>query len=149
MVAAMMLTGGLLLAGPAAAQQITVRGGNPLITITTGPAGGQPNPVVNTTSSLRWRRQNHIAKITVSTACPAQHFSLAVLATNVSQGVAAPQVNLIDGMLARDLITNIPTGAPNFKTATLQYTASATFAQGNSAELGADVHTVTYTLLAQ
>jgi hypothetical protein len=52
-------------------------------------------------------------------------------------------------MLATNLITNIPAGFFNFATATLNYQASATFAQGNSAELGDDVHTVTYTITAQ
>jgi len=72
-----------------------------------------------------------------------------VVATNVSSGVAAPQVTLSNGMLATDIIRSIPTGGTLNKSCTLRYTASATFAQGNSTELGTDVHTVTYTLMAQ
>jgi len=133
----------------ARAQQISVKGGNPLLSVTTGTAGAQPVAVTNVSSSLTWRRQNVISKITVSASCPGQRFSLAVLATNLTYGVAAPQVNLFNGMLATDFVKSIPTGNPLNKTCTLRYTASSTFAQGNSTELGNDVYAVTYTLVAQ
>ena len=142
----------LLCAGgivPRALSQISVQGGNPLMSITTGTAGAQPVAVTNVATSLRWRRQNVITKITVSTSCPGQRFSLAVVATNLTYGVAAPQVTLFNGMLAADLVNSIPTGNPLNKSCTLLYTASSTFAQGNSTELGNDVHTITYTLVAQ
>jgi hypothetical protein len=134
---------------PPARGQISVQGGNPLLSITTGTAGAQPVSVTNVSTSLRWRKQNVISKITVSTSCPGQRFSLTVLATNLAYGVAAPQVTLFNGMLATDFVLSIPTGNPVNKTCTLLYTASSTFAQGNSTELGNDVHTVTYTLVAQ
>ena len=129
--------------------QISVQGGNPLLSVTTGTAGGQPVAVTNVSSSLRWNRQNVITKITVATSCPGQRFALTVLATNLTYGVAAPQVTLFNGMLATDFVKSIPTGNPLRKTCTLLYTASSTFAQGNSTELGNDVHAVTYTLVAQ
>jgi hypothetical protein len=129
--------------------QISVQGGNPLMSVTTGTAGAQPVSVTNTATSLRWRRQAVITKITVSTSCPGQRFSLAVLATNLTYGVAAPQVTLLNGKPATDFVLNIPTNGSLNKTCTLQYTASATFAQGNSTELGNDVHAITYTLVAQ
>ena len=134
----------------AASAQLTLRGtANPNISITTGIAGGTMNSVVNTTSSIRYNKQSVITKITVKTSCPSQSFGLQVVATGVTKGVAAPAVSLIDGMLAVDFITSIPNSGFTNATPTLQYTASATFAQGNSAELGNDVHTVTYTLQAQ
>jgi hypothetical protein len=129
--------------------QISVQGGNPLLSVTMGTAGAQPVAVTNVASSLRWRKQNVITKITVSTSCPGQRFTLTVIATNLAYGVAAPQVTLYNGMLATDFVKSIPTGNPQNKTCTLQYTASSTFAQGNSTELGNDVHAVTYTLVAQ
>jgi hypothetical protein len=134
--------------------QITVRGGNQTLNITTGMAGSEPIPVVNTSGSLRYSRQNtnNYTKITVQTVCPSQSFDLRVLAAGVVQGVAQPEVDLVNGMLAVDLIRDIQNRRPpnwNNTTITLQYTASATFAQGNSAELGNDVHTVTYTILVQ
>ncbi len=129
---------------------ITVRGGNITMNITTGAAGSQPVAVTNTITSLRYWRQAKIAKITVKTTCPTQAFNLQVVATGVTYGVAAPAVSLTNGMLAVDFITNIPsTGTWTNTTPTLQYTASATFAQGNSAELGNDLHTLTYTLVVQ
>jgi len=130
--------------------QLTILGGNINMTVTTGVAGGEPIAVTNATISLRYRLQNRITKITVRTSCPGQRFNLAVVATSVPQGTAAPQVTLTNGMLAVDLIVSIPRRPPNTnQTATLLYTASSTFAQGNSAELGNDVHTITYTLLDQ
>jgi len=129
--------------------QISVVGGNLVMNVTTGTAGAQPAAVTSTASSLRWRKQNVITKITVAASCPAQRFSLAVLATNLTYGVAAPQVSLFNGMLATNFILSIPTGNPLNKTCTLRYTASATFAQGNSTELGNDVYSITYTLVAQ
>ncbi len=129
------------------AQPIDVRGGNQTLNITTGSPGSEPLPVVNTASTLRYRRQAAISKITVRTTCPSQSFTLKVLGTGVTRGVAAPEVTLVNGMLDTDFVTNIPNAGFTVTTITLRYTASATFAQGNSAEQGNDVHTVTYTLL--
>ncbi|MEX0602958.1 MAG: hypothetical protein WD295_06430 [Bacteroidota bacterium] len=129
---------------------ITLNGGNITMAITSGQAGLEPVAVTNTTISLDYRRQTAISKITVATTCPGQKFSLAVVATSASLGNIMPQVNLVNGMAAADLIRDIPQRPPpSLQTANLQYTASATFAQGNSAELGDDVHTVVYTIVAQ
>jgi hypothetical protein len=147
----LLLTIGLLLslAAHRAMGQLTINGANPLLTVSTATPGQEPSAVTNITCSLRWRRENVITKITVSTICPNQRFSLGVLATNVSDGNAAPAVSLTNGMPATDFITSIPSGNPPNKTCTLQYTASATFSQGSSIELGNDVHTVTYTIVQQ
>lgn len=125
--------------------------GNVAVTITTGIPNGQPVPVQDVTSRLRYRRQTVVTKITVATSCPAQHFALSVLATAISHGTAAPEVTLTNGMPETDFIRDIPARAGGSPQAdcTLRYTASATFAQGNSVELGPDVHTVRYTLIAQ
>ncbi len=130
--------------------QVQVNGGNITLAITSGMAGSEPLAVTNTATTLRYRRENVATKLTVSTICQGQRFNLKVLATAVGAGTPAPQVSLVHGMLATDFITGIPTRPPAaFETASLQYTASATFSQGNSSELGDDVHTVTYTLVAQ
>jgi hypothetical protein len=131
------------------AQAIAVQGGNPTLSITTAVAGGEPIPVVNVATSLRYQRRFVTQKITVATVCPSQSFILKVVATNVTSGVAQPEVTLTNGMLAVDLVRSIPWGFFNFATCILQYTASATFAQGNSADLGNDGHTVTYTIVRQ
>lgn len=140
----------LLMHAPCARAQFSVGGGNPTLSVTTGMAGAQPLSVTGTANSLRYRLQNSITKITVRTVCPGQNFNLTVVATAVPYGVAAPTVNLINGMLDTDFITDIQVKPPNAnQTASILYTASATFAQGNSAELGDDVHTVTYTFIEQ
>ena len=125
--------------------------GNVAITIVAGIPNGQPVPVQDATSRLRFRRQTVVTKITVVTSCPAQHFGLSVLATALTHGTAAPEVTLTNGMPETDFIRDIParTGGSPQADCTLRYTASATFAQGNSVELGPDVHTVRYTLIAQ
>jgi len=130
--------------------QISVNGGNITLAITTAIAGSEPNAVTNAVASVRYQRQTAMTKITVATICPGQRFNLRVSATAVGSGTPAPQVSLVNGMLAADFITGVPPRPPaTFLTASLQYVASSTFAQGNSAELGNDVHTVTYTLVAQ
>ena len=132
------------------AQPISIGGGNKTINITTGIPGGEPLPATITSSTLRYRRQTLPSKITVSTSCPGQSFGLQVVAVSVPDGVAAPAVDLVNGMAAVDLITSIPAKPPTTqRSCTLQYTATATFSQGNSTELGNDVHTITYTILAQ
>jgi hypothetical protein len=132
-----------------ASSQITVLGGNLLLQVTSAAAPQDPMSVVNSATSLSWNRKNVIQKITVSTSCPGQKFTLKVYALNTSEGIAAPEVTLTNGMPAADFIIDCPRGGPRLNTATLRYTASATFSQGNSSEIGNDVHVVTYTILAQ
>ncbi len=129
-------------------QALRIVGGNQLVNISTGTAGGQPTSVVNTACTLRYQRQNVVTNITVGATCPGQRFTLKVLAVSPTAGIAAPEVTLTDGMPAANFITNIPTGNPKNSTSTLRYTASATYDQGNSTELGNDVYTVVYTLVA-
>jgi hypothetical protein len=133
----------------AQSQPIKVNGGNITMTITTGTAGGQLASVVNTVTTLAYKKQAALAKITVATSCPGQSYNLAVIATSVTKGVAAPQVSLVTGSPAVDFITSIPTSGAANATCRLQYTASSLFSQGNSTEVGDDVHTVTYTIMAQ
>ncbi len=145
------LVAGLLLgAANDAGAQVRVAGGNPFLALTAGTPGGRLIPAVNAGARIIWPRQGMTTKITVSTSCPGQHFNLSVYATGVSSGSPAPEVSLTDGMPATDFIVNIPAGGRRRNnSATLRYTASATFAQGNSAELGNDTHAVMYTLQAQ
>ncbi|MEK6650007.1 MAG: hypothetical protein AABY75_03465, partial [Bacteroidota bacterium] len=129
---------------------ISITGGNQTMTITTAVAGAQPTAVINTAVQLRIRRQAAVSKVTAQTSCPGQSFNLAVVVTSSPIGTIAPSVDLTDGMLAADILTSIPsTGPASPKTVLLRYTASATFAQGNTTEMGSDVHTITYTIIAQ
>jgi hypothetical protein len=132
------------------AQQISITGGNLVMAVTTGAAGSEPVAVTNTNDRLRYKRLSVISKITVSTSCPGQNFNLSVIAVSPTDGTAMPAVTLVNGQPESDFIVNIPKSPPsNNRTATLRYTAWATFAQGNSAEVGNDVHKVTYTIVAQ
>jgi hypothetical protein len=129
--------------------QITVLGGDLLLQVGAPALPQDPLSVVNTATSLQWNRQTVVQKITVSTSCPGQKFSLKVYALNSSEGIAAPEVTLTNGMPDIDFITNCPRMGAKINTAILQYTASATFSQGNSVEVGNDNHIVTYTILEQ
>lgn len=127
-----------------------VSGGNPLLTVSTAVMGSEPVAVTNTSTTLAYSREpGHTTKITVATVCTGQHFTLKVLATGMANGTAAPEVTLTNGMLATDFIRDILKNGNKDNTAILRYTASATFAQGNTAELGNDVHAVSYTLVLQ
>jgi hypothetical protein len=141
----------LLMCTPAAyGQAVSIQGGNLTLSVTTAVPGSEPTAVINTNATLRYRQQRFaITKVTVSTSCPGQDFTLKVLAVNPQRGAPAPEVTLLDGMPDADFIRDIPTANNTRRTCTLRYTASATYAQGNSVELGPDVHTVTYTLIAQ
>jgi hypothetical protein len=139
----------LLIATEGIAQMtLIVIGGNQNMTINTGIADGDLINVVNINSSLEYDTGAKLRKITVRTSCAGQSFNLSVIATTVTEGVAAPAVPLINGNPARDFITNIAKKQKN-ETCTLQYTASATFAQGNSNDVGVDIHLVTYTIQTQ
>ena len=141
----------LLAGATAGAQELRVQGGNQLLQITTAVPGQEPTVVVNTATSLRYRRQPVTTKITISTNCPGQSFTLRVRAVSVQDGTPAPAITLTSGMPAVDLIRDIPGPAvnPPIRRATLEYTASATFDQGNSTELGVDAHVITFTHVAQ
>jgi len=134
---------------PAIAQDLRIQGTNPTLTITAGNPGGALIPVVNSSSTLRYKQAGVPTKITVQTVCPGQRFYLSVEAIAVGDGTPAPVVTLSNGMLPTDFITNIGAGSKKNFQSDLQYTASASFSQGNSTELGDDIHTVTYTLVAQ
>jgi len=137
------------ISGRLSAQSLAMQGGNITLTIIAGTAGSTLTPVIDAASKIRYKQSPVTTKMTVQTVCPGQKFGLTVVAVSVGDGTPAPTVTLTNGMLPTDLITNIGIGSnKNFSTS-LQYTASATFAQGNSIELGDDIHTITYTLVAQ
>lgn len=142
----------------ASAQSLTFSsGGGPLsLTVTSATAGSEPDDVSDATTELTWNGDSGVTgKITVSTVCPSQSFSLYVTLSVTSwgsgtTGTEQSEVQLTDGMSDADLFRDIPTSAPGREgVATLTYRASSTVAQGNSADNGDDVHTVTYTIVAQ
>jgi len=139
-----------LIANEGFSQAININGGNITLTITTGmPDVQQLTSVTNSTCTMQYRRQARISKITVAATCPGQSFNLSVVATNITiSGTAQPTVSLISGNPAMDFIRDNSTAGAR-RSCTLNYTASATFAQGCSTNVGNDVYTVTYTLVVQ
>jgi len=125
-----------------AINEAAITGGDLTLTINTATAGQEPDDAVdNTTCDLAWTTNEATKKITVETNLAAPTFTLKVLAQNVTGGgAAAPEVTL-STTGANDFVTGVGQTAGGCD---LQYTASATAAQGT----GSDVHTVTYTLTA-
>lgn len=122
-----------------AINEVAISGGNVTLTINSATAGTEPGDAVdNTTCDLDWTTNEASKKITVATSLASQNFTLKVVALNTVGGTAASEVTL--GTTAADFVTGIATTTGSCD---LQYTASATAAQG----IGSDTHTtVTYTL---
>ena len=132
-------------------------GGTPItLNVQTATAGSEPNDATDSSTQIYWDANFGVpAKVTVTTLAPGQSFRL-FLQLNVpgqglaGQGIAQPEIELIDGMLDTDLFTDIPHTLPGRQgIGTLQYRATATVADGNSNEHSDDSHFVTFTLLAQ
>lgn len=129
----------------------TAGGGAKSLTISSAFAGNQPDQATDNTSELSWDASGigSTAKITVDTSAPGQSFSLYVqLALTTGTGTEQVERELTDGMADADILRDIPVGAPS-GTGTLTYRAVATAAQGTSADNGSDMHSITYTILAQ
>ena len=121
-----------------AINELAITGGNVTLTINTATAGSEPDDAVdNTTADLDWTTNEATKKITVATDQAAPTFTLKAVAQSVTGGTAAAEVTL--STTAADFVTTISTTTGGCD---IQYTASATAAQGT----GSDVHTVTYTL---
>lgn len=133
-----------------ATAQLRIQGGNVTLSVSTGLPGPVPPSATVSTTSLRWRQETVNTKITIATICPGQKFTLRAVATGITGGgIPAPEVMLQEGMPAADFIVAIPSRKPNNGRCTIQYTAEASFEQGNSMELGDDIHTVIYTIVAE
>jgi hypothetical protein len=129
--------------------QLRLQGGN--VTLRIQATGGVLQPAVNSQTSLRWTMQNVETKVTVQTFSPGQSYFLSVVGINMSNGQAAPEVILSDGMPPVDFVVDIPIRPPGPGSGgcDLRYTARATIEQGNSFDDEPDIHTVVYTLVAQ
>jgi hypothetical protein len=138
-----------LIASEGAGQRITWRT-NPTIafTINTGIVVGNQaqlvTPPTNSSSSFSYRAGNAIRKITVRTSLTTPLFTLEVVGT-VTRGAAVAQGPVtLNSAVDTDFIRDIPMNSTNGR-CTLNYTASATFANGT----GTDSHTVRYTIVTQ
>lgn len=132
-------------------------GGGPLsLLVQSATAGSQPTDATDSSTEIYWDANFGLpSKITVSTISPGQSFRLYVRLSVPSQGgggqgIVQPEVQLQDGMLDMDLLTDIPSTLPGRQGfGTLIYRAAANVAEGNSNEHLDDVHLVTFTFLAQ
>ena len=140
-----------VLAPVSQAQTISLSGGSRTLTINSAVAGSEPAEVTDNVTVIDWDATalGATAKITVGTAVPTQAFSLFVtLDVTSGEGTSQGEKELTDGMADADILLDIPTGTP-VGAGTLTYRGKATASQGNSVSQGDDVHTVTYTILAQ
>ncbi|MBU0507587.1 hypothetical protein KKH27_01940 [bacterium] len=122
-----------------AINELAITGGNITLTINTATAGSDPDAVQDATCGLLWTVNTTNKKITVATNQASFDHTLLVVATGVSGGTAEPAVTLTN--LAQDLVTAV---AETLGSCTLEYTASATAAQGTQSV----AHTITYTITA-
>jgi len=99
------------------------------------------------TTILRWGGGHAKSKISVSTFCPGQKFTLFVKASNLSRGTASGRRELRDGMSDVDLIYNISKGKKG--TASLVYETEVRLEAGSTETDFADIHSVTYTFTDQ
>jgi hypothetical protein len=141
---------------PAQAFSFSAGGGLVSLTIDTAVPGSEPGDAANSDTELYWDADfAGTSKITVSTICPSQSFSLyvALAVTSWGSGTQAtvlPDVSLVNGMMAVDLVRDLPDTLPARQGyATVTYRAAATISQGNSADVGEDYHTITYTIQSQ
>ncbi len=118
--------------------ELAITGASVTLTCNTATAGQEPDDAVdNLTADLDWTTNEASKKVTVATNLGSPTFTLKVVAQNVTGGTAESEITL--STTATNFVTGVAmtTGGCD-----LQYTASATAAQGT----GSDVHTVTYTL---
>ncbi len=142
----------------ASAQQLMFSsGGGPLmLTISTAVAGSQPVGVSDNSTQIFWDADFGVtSKMTVSTSALTQSYRLYILLTVTSwasgtMGSPQPEIELIDGMLDTDILRDIPPTAPERQGfGTLRYRAASLVTDGNSVENGDDLHTITFTIVAQ
>jgi len=124
----------------AAVNEVAITGGNITLTINSAVAGSDLTDATDGTCTLAWTTNEASKKVTVeTTTSAAQLFGLTVEATGVIGGTSGGVITLTDGAAASDFVTGISTTTGD---CTLDYTASATAADGT----GTDTHTVVYTI---
>jgi hypothetical protein len=152
-----LLIGGAHASRADAQQLMFSSGGGPLtLSITSATAGSQPVGVSDNSTEIFWDADFGVtSKMTISTSVISQSFRLYILLTVTSwasgtAGTPQPEIELIDSMLDTDILRDIPPATPQ-RTGfgTLRYRASSLVSDGNSAENGDDLHTITFTIVAQ
>lgn len=134
-----------------AGQILRLTGGDVRLTVSAPLAAGlDPRPDTDSGSRLMWLFPPiQQSKIVVRTIAPGQDFQLFVEAVSVSGALAQPEVELINGAPAMDLLRNVSSYTFIVGRATLSYRAEAPASRGNSIARGNDQHTVVYTWVSQ
>jgi hypothetical protein len=123
-----------------AINEITVDGGNVVLTYVAPLAGDDFSAVSDaTTSDLSWSTNTAAQKITVETNLALPTADLKITAVNVTGGTPTSQVTL--STTPADLITGIAVGTGGCD---LSYVTEDDLSAGTAA--GSDVHTVIYTI---
>jgi len=142
----------------ASAQQLMFSsGGGPLmLTISSAVAGSQPVGVSDNSTQIFWDADFGVtSKMTVTTSVLTQSYRLYILLTVTSWssgtvGTPQPEIELVDGMLDTDILRDMPPTTPErLGFGTLRYRAISLVTDGNSTENGDDLHTITFTIVAQ
>jgi len=120
-----------------AINELAVSGGDITLTISSATPGSDPTDATDNTCGLDWTTNEASKKITVESDQASPTFTLKVQASSVTGGSGTAQVTITNA--AQDFVTGVATTTGS---CTLDYTASATAAQGT----GSDVHTITYTI---
>lgn len=120
-----------------AINEVAITGGDITLTISTATAGSNPPWATNGSCGLNWTTNETGKKITVETDQVSADHTLKVVATGVSGGTATAERTVT--VAPQDFITGV---AETTGGCTLNYTASATAAQGTSSM----VHAITYTI---
>lgn len=98
-------------------------------------------------STLQWEGGDQWAKISVSTFCPGQRYTLTVEARSAVNGDSEGAVNLVDGMRDTDLVVRVK--KRKHGSAQLVYATEVLFEQGSTESSQSDIHSVTYTISEQ
>lgn len=131
------------LPGSAGAGEVTCLG-TPYLAISTATAGQDPDPAVDASCKMRYRKLSAAEptlKITVGTNLGNPAFSLKVEGINAGAGTPTGVVTL--GTTAQDFLMDITNTIK--KTCDLRYVATALASDGT----GTDDHIVTYTIVIQ
>lgn len=124
-----------------AINELALAGGNITLTVDTATAGSEPDAATDNTTSLDWTSNEASRKITAESGANPSGATLSVTGTvDTGTGSSAGAVSL--STVAQDLVTGF---GQEVGGASLDYSASATAADGTSST----TYTITYTLTAE
>ncbi len=131
----------LVLATAPQAQSMLLIGGPVELVVDGSTVVAGQSVATDASTMLQWEGRRRQKKITVETSAPGQVYALRVMVVGkTGDGTPQPEVTLVDGMFAQDLVRDIKNKKEG--QGFVRYTASVAPGQG----IGEDMHTVTFTL---